>query len=86
MPPCAWPAAGGRRPIPDDVARHAYELYEQRGAEHGHDWDEPLTPPTTDTRRSTRRSASARREIYLATVRSSSARLEALIHFGAGMA
>ncbi len=24
----------------DDVARRAYQLYEQRGGEHGHDWDE----------------------------------------------
>jgi hypothetical protein len=24
----------------DDVARRAYELYEERGREHGHDWDD----------------------------------------------
>lgn len=24
----------------DDLARLAYELYERRGGEHGHDWDD----------------------------------------------
>jgi hypothetical protein len=24
----------------DEVTRRAYELYEQRGGEHGHDWDD----------------------------------------------
>lgn len=24
----------------DDIARRAYELYERRGGEHGHDWDD----------------------------------------------
>lgn len=24
----------------DEVARRAYELYEQRGGEHGHDWND----------------------------------------------
>ena len=26
----------------EDVERRAYELYEQRGGEHGHDWDDWL--------------------------------------------
>lgn len=24
----------------EDIARRAYELYEHRGGEHGHDWDD----------------------------------------------
>lgn len=24
----------------DDIARRAYQLYERRGGEHGHDWDD----------------------------------------------
>lgn len=24
----------------DEVARRAFELYESRGGEHGHDWDD----------------------------------------------
>jgi DUF2934 family protein len=27
-------------PPHDDIARRAYELYEQRGGEHGHDWED----------------------------------------------
>ena len=28
------------RPSTDDIAHRAFELYEQRGGEHGHDWDD----------------------------------------------
>lgn len=28
---------------PEQIARRAYELYEQRGAAHGHDWDDWLS-------------------------------------------
>src|SRR5687768_3236932 len=27
-------------PRHDEIARRAYELFEQRGGEHGHDWDD----------------------------------------------
>ena len=50
-PPGVRPSPTGGRPknglvaarsSNDDVARRAYELYEQRGRRHGHDWDDWL--------------------------------------------
>lgn len=34
---------GAAQPGPTDIAARAYELYEQRGREHGHDWDDWFT-------------------------------------------
>jgi hypothetical protein len=34
------PPRNGSRETHDAVARRAYELYEHRGGEHGHDWDD----------------------------------------------
>ena len=31
-----------RRVTDDEISARAYELYQQRGAEHGHDWDDWL--------------------------------------------
>ena len=32
----------GREPTHDEIARRAYQLFEERGADHGHDWDDWL--------------------------------------------
>ena len=31
-----------REPTHDEIARRAYQLFEKRGAAHGHDWDDWL--------------------------------------------
>ena len=36
-PPLAGPSS---HPKEQDIARRAYELYERRGGEHGHAWDD----------------------------------------------
>jgi hypothetical protein len=36
------PGATFRRPTDDDVRRRAYQLFLQRGAEHGRDWEDWL--------------------------------------------
>ena len=34
------PADAPRQRTQDDIARRAYELFEQRGCEPGHDWED----------------------------------------------
>lgn len=39
-PPVDGPRTDGPDHPHEDIARRAYELYEERGAGHGHDWED----------------------------------------------